>query len=101
MRGFQRVLTMNLRPYTYRLMACLPGDTPIEIHRSPKQRLSMRDWQFWTRGLSDAWEVWAEYTLGDKQTLTPRIYPHRATGPERLHLTPQEKKQSGVMGDLP
>ena len=65
---------MNQLPYSYRIMACLPGSEPVELHRS-KGRYTHKSWSFWTSGMSSDWVCWCEYTIADRFCLSPRIRP--------------------------
>ncbi len=57
--------------YTFKILAALGTDAPVELHRSLRP-YSPRVWAVVTRELDQAWTCWCEYTLADKHTLTPR-----------------------------
>ncbi len=74
-------------PYNYRILAALPGDSPVELFRDTRP-YSQAAWNFVTRELDRAWECWAEYTLADKHCLTerPPIRQYKPPGPKlRVH----------------
>ena len=58
-------------PYQYRIVGCLDGHEPIELHRSQK-KYCPKLWDAVTRDLSMAWSVWMERPMDDRETLTPR-----------------------------
>lgn len=58
--------------YSFKIMARLPWDSPIELFRSSLP-YSQASWNFHTRGLDAAWTKWTEHTLTDGQTITERV----------------------------
>lgn len=78
-------------PYHFRIMAALPGHSPIELFRASRRYLQA-DWDWHTRDLSPEWECWVEYTLADRDTITPRPQPARRPAHEDvLPLTRLER----------
>jgi len=86
-------------PYKWRIVACLPGHSPVELFRSQRP-YDNHAWAHHTRDLSPEWMKWVEYTLADKECLTPRVHITRKPGPDRLYLTTEEKRIAGVRADL-
>lgn len=78
-------------PYTAKIMACLAGHTPIELARFTR-RMYPSDVRAVTGEISRDWELWGEYPLADKHTMTsrPKI-KHKHTGNDAFHLTAEEK----------
>ncbi len=72
-----------IHPYAVRIMAALPGHSPVELYRS-KHRLLEAEWLFVTRGLDQAWEIWVETFCHDKHTISSRprqtYLPMKAAG---------------------
>lgn len=83
--------------YTFRIMACLPDHSPVELFRACR-KYAQADWNFWTRDLDPAWTCWVEHRLSDKHTLTPRLKPwkHANDRTNRMPLTVEEK--AGIPG---
>lgn len=87
-------------PYSVRILACLNGDTPIELARftGPIHPHAIRAL---TSDLSPEWEVFGEYPMRDADTLTARpgtkrhSYPttHSSRGVRRMK---EQKKGAGV-----
>jgi hypothetical protein len=52
---------MKAAPGTYlaRIMAALPGDSPVELFRTTTRKLEASDWDFWTADRS-GWKIWIE-----------------------------------------
>jgi len=67
-------VTMN-NPYSFRIMGCLPGHTPVEFFRS-KQPFNQSYWRFVTADLDLLWHLWLEKPTRNKETIAgrPRIY---------------------------
>ena len=67
-------------PYFCRIMACLPGHTPVELARFQRP-LQTKEWVYWTSPLSKDWEVTIEQPLRKHQHLYSSRYgqahPHR------------------------
>lgn len=83
--------------YNYRIMAALPGHTPVEITRS-NGIFHMRDWHRWVRDMGAAWECWLEGRMTDSRCITPRVKFARPSGSEknRVYLTAEEKVGAGI-----
>lgn len=78
--------------YTARIMACLPGDEPVELHRS-LTRIHPKTWTFFTRDMGELWEIWTEHRLPDRHCISsrPKFTPHNGSEKLRLHLTAEQK----------
>lgn len=65
--------------YFARIMGCLPGHTPVEFVRF-KRPIASCDWLYWTREISDQWQVWVERPIREQKYLhSPqwgRKHPH-------------------------
>lgn len=75
-------------PYSFRVMAALPGQEPVELLRR-KTNYCQADWLFATRDLSPEWTCWTEHTTPDKDTITsrPKVRePHVHAVAEKLRL---------------
>lgn len=78
-------------PYTFRIMACLPGHDPVELFRT-RHKYEQSYWTSWTRDLSPEWTCWVEHRLDDRFTITPRIQIYNPASREyRLPFTREEK----------
>jgi hypothetical protein len=84
--------------YTFRIMAALPGHTPVELFRASRH-YAQADWNYWTRDLAPEWQAWVEYTLADKHCVSerPKIRDPRYIASTRgLHLTHAEKQVAEI-----
>ena len=89
-------------PYSFRIMAALPGHAPIELFRT-NDKYSNYTWNHVTRGLDRAWYRWCEHTLGDRQCLSsrPKVKDHYANPTNyKFHLSYEEKLDAGVGANL-
>lgn len=59
-------------PYSVRIMAQLPGHSPVELYRSA-DRLYPKVFRGWTAELSPEWTVWTEHRMRNIDTITPRV----------------------------
>jgi hypothetical protein len=95
---------MTIPPYKFRIMGCLPGDTPIEIHRSDV-KYSQSLWNRHTRGFAAEWTLWSEHPMEDRLCISPRIRPAKYVAPVPTHgcrmpLTREEMaKAPGYIGE--
>ncbi len=86
-----------MKSYFARICACLPGDTPVELYRSHGP-IPEAVYQFWTRGMDKAWEIWAEHRTKDRHCLSdrPRIKHHSGSAKHAIHLTHEQKQEAGI-----
>jgi len=84
-------------PYTFRIMACLPNEQPVELFRA-RRHYQQADWEFWCRDLLDRWHCWVETRTPDKKTVTdrPRIKHHSGSAKHAIHLTHEQKQEAGI-----
>lgn len=68
-------------PYTFRIMAALPGHESVELFRSTG-KYSNHVWSFWTCGMAQDWTIWTEHPIDDRQCITrrPRIRAAHVAG---------------------
>lgn len=58
--------------YKARVMACLPGQQPIELARFVHRYYHPADFDAVTSDLDRAWETWLERTTANCKTITER-----------------------------
>lgn len=66
-------------PYTFRILAALGSQEPVELHRSRKQ-YSYGTFRFVTRDMSPEWEVWVEARCDTRTLVGSRLIPSARPG---------------------
>jgi hypothetical protein len=84
-------------PYKFRILACLPNDTPIELMRS-QQKWHVSYWRTATNELAREWTCWLEEPMRDQDCISARPRFKQRTGAEKLtvHLSAEEKREAGI-----
>ena len=72
-------------PYRARIMACLPGNSSVELARFQRPIVSS-DVRFWTGGMDPAWEIWGEYRTHECDLISPRPHLPDGTGAKQVKL---------------
>lgn len=80
--------------YSFRIMAHLPDQAPVELFRSA-QKYSQYYWSFVTRDLSPEWCPYLEETTKDKETIAgrPRLPSHYDRAHPGFHLDPENVRR--------
>jgi len=81
---------MNV-PYLSRIMACLPGESPVELVRFHR-KMAYSDWRSHVADLAPEWTFWAEYTMDECHCISPRVNFARQTALEKQAMARQNRK---------
>lgn len=79
-------------PYSFRVMAALPGHEPVELMRSQK-KYEPSYYRAAVDSMSRQWDTWVEVPLPERHCISPRPTPSRyipTVAP--FHLTHDEKR---------